>query len=110
MYVRWYQNYRWIAAMAGFVAACAFAAFSAVTVVNSTTIDDLSKIAEANAHAIDGIERNQAGIDELVAFVAEIRARTGPSGTERIIQMLCESSDPVRQEACHRLQSSAEVP
>ena len=109
--VKWYQNWRWIAAVAAFFASIAVSALAATTVVNSAHIDDLSVLAERNSKAITGIENNQAGIDELVAFVHDVQLRQGQGGNQSqlFIDLLCSSSDPVRLAACAEL-TNPEVP
>lgn len=69
-------------------------------------------------NALEGIEDNQGGIDELVTFVRDIQEQTcvpseqptgtcPPNETEQavgaIISLLCSSEDDVRAEACRQL-------
>lgn len=63
--------------------------------------------------AVVGIENNQEGIDELVAFIKTIDAQAcngadcPPSQTEQLltnfIHILCSSDDPGQQKACREL-------
>lgn len=109
---KWWQDWRWIAAVAGLLAAGAFISFVITTIATNESVTDIDPIlkelkvlAESNAHEIERIDASQAGIDELVAFVRDIQQRQpGPnSNAQMFIDLLCSSSDPVRLEACHRL-------
>lgn len=62
----------------------------------------------SNGEVLTRLDRNQAGIDELVGFVHELQAdQSGSSGQSEtvtlIMDLLCASSDPDRVEACAAL-------
>lgn len=113
---QWWQDWRWVAATAALVGMLGFASFVATTVIANAqveeqgpVIDRLTELAENNASAIAQIENNQAGIDELVAFIRDLQAQEDPAdpGTvQTFIDLLCASSDPVRQAACADLEGA----
>jgi hypothetical protein len=113
---QWWQDWRWAAAVAAVLIGVSFAVFVASTVANTAEVADqgeviaqLSVLAESNAIAIQQIEANQEGIDELVAFVRDVQAQpdTEPDTVRVFIELLCASSDPVRVAACNELQGAA---
>src|SRR5690606_22689317 len=58
--------------------------------------------------ALLAIERNQAGIDELVSFVRDVKEAQETGGARSVdlqifIDLLCASDDPVRQQACEQI-------
>ncbi len=112
--MRPWQDWRWIAAVGVLLFSIGFSAFVVATVTTreavqdqAPVIDRLEGIAGANAQAIDSIEKNQQGIDSLVAFVEDLRADDddGDQGdtVATFIRLLCASSDPVRLEECRLL-------
>jgi hypothetical protein len=109
----WYQNPKWIAAIAFLVFAFAISAWAVVAVVSSRTLDEqvpvieqMKVIAENNRTQLEQLSRNQAGIDELVEYVhqAQQQAASGQQSqaVRLLIKILCASSDPVRVETCQQ--------
>lgn len=111
---RWWHDWRWIAAVAALLLGLAASTVAVKTTITDSrvgdqaeVIDRLGTLAESNAAAIRQIEHNQAGIDELVAFVRDIQQQdTADDHTvQTFIDLLCASSDPVRLAACAELVS-----
>lgn len=109
----WWQNPRWIGALAGLIFAIGNTSWALTTVATqgevkdaATAFDDLANIAESNADAIQRLDENQAGIDELVAFVRDVQAQQEANGdstsqlVNTLITLLCASEDPERDAAC----------
>lgn len=129
--LKFYQNWKWVAALAALILGVGLAAFSIPGSISATEtqtdVETLTSIGEVLAdnsetnrrtleridRAITAVENNQTGIDELVEFVHEIQAREQAQGnrdsSQMFVELLCASSDPVRQQACARLQAN-EVP
>lgn len=110
--IRWWQRPLWLGALAAFVLAVAQCAFVLTVADQGAVLDELSKVADSNGQAISSIEKNQEGIDELVAFVRDLKDRPGSSSqaVEEVLRLLCASSDPARQAACAEIQTSQETP
>lgn len=113
---QWWQDWRWVGAVALLFIAVGFVVFVTISVLTRAeveeqgpVIDRLSELAENNAAAIEQIERNQAGIDELVAFVRDVQAQpdTDDGTVQTFIDLLCASSDPARQAACTELEGAS---
>lgn len=109
--MHWWQDWKWVASIAFVVAAIAIGAWSLASIRTNVTVDKLAGIAADNQNTLTRLDRNQAGIDELVAFVHEFQAQQASQASGQgqskvatdIIALLCSSSDPVRQAACHQL-------
>lgn len=107
--VRPWESAKWIAAVAGLILAISFAVFVWTSVRTDRSIATLKGVADANKTVLERIDRNQAGIDELVNFVHEVQAQEAQQGNGQsqvvgqLEQILCSSSDPIRIEACQRL-------
>lgn len=113
---RWH-DWRWVAAVAALLLAGAISTVAIKTTITESrvgdqteVIDRLGVLAESNASAIRQIEHNQAGIDELVEFVRDIQQQPSDDGSvqkavQTVVNLLCESSDPVRLAACAELQA-----
>lgn len=110
----WYARPQWLAALAALIAASSFAGFVTTTVFtsertseNSEDIGSLEHVVAELQSAVQGIEKNQEGIDELVAFVRDLQSQPQGNGTrdavEQVLDVLCASSDPVRVQACSEL-------
>lgn len=78
----------------------------------STSIGSVKKSSERLEVSVDRVEqsvdRTEAAAQEIVAFVREIQAQPEqPNRTaeavQTIIDVLCASSDPARQQACAEL-------
>lgn len=89
----WWKKPAWLASLAAFIAAIAFSIFVFTAVSNKETLD--------------AIEKNQAGIDELVGFVRDVERQQGQQGESDTVRnlytLLCASEDPVRIKACEQL-------
>lgn len=110
--LRWFQRPAYIAALAALIASLALATLAASNVATGNDLDDqgtvlqrLDDIAVDNHSTLEAIERNQAGVDELVAFVRDLQARPAPEAVnvQTFIDLLCASDDPVRLAACEQL-------
>lgn len=114
--MHWWQDWKWVASIATLLFVIAFSTFVFTTVKTGNTVDknspvisQLNDLAKSNAATLDRLDKNQAGIDELVAFVHEVEAQQSAQGAGQsqivkdLIEILCSSSDPVRVEACVRL-------
>lgn len=108
----WLKRPAYIAALAALIAAIALGTVAATTVITGGKVDDqgpilerIDKLAVENRSTLDAVERNQAGVDELVEFVRDIQARpdAGASDRQLFIDLLCASEDPVRIAACQEL-------
>lgn len=105
---RWFQDWRWIASIAGLVGALSFAAFAGQLVVNSGKADQRDESINNIEKILEGVAENQEGIEELVSFVRDAQAQ---ASTDRIrpddllifVDLLCSSEDPVRLAACEQI-------
>lgn len=110
--LKWWQTPKYIAAMAALVFAVGFCIFVWKTV---STADDVSRfgpiverldgLSQNNSENIAALERNQVGIDVLVSYVEDLKEREAQSQgegstTQMFVNLLCASSDPIRQAAC----------
>lgn len=117
---RWWQDWRWIAAVAAVIFAVGFGSFVRSIIPTNESVQEaepvlteLRHLAEDNAKTLDALERSQAGIDELVEFVRDVKAQQ-ENGEEVDLQifvdLLCASNDPARQAACDELLSTGGSP
>ena len=122
-----WADWRWVAAIAGLLAAVSLATIAVTSVITGGQVQDqqpvldkLQSIADTNSDNIAAIERSQASIDrslantdEIVAFVRELRAdaAAGDDGTADavalIVGLICSIGDPGVQAACAALQPEA---
>lgn len=103
----WWQDWKWVAAIACVLAALAIGAWSLASVRTNVAVDRLAALAQQNRVTLERIDRNQAGIDELVAFVHDVQRQQAQQGSadvvNRVLTILCSSSDPTRMAACQQL-------
>jgi hypothetical protein len=105
----WWQSWRWIASIAFLVFAVGNITWAANSVVTNQKLDARAQVGDKIASIVERIDDNQAGIDELVAFVHDVEKQQagGNSQTQQIvgnlITLLCASEDPVRTAACQQL-------
>lgn len=111
-HLRWFQRPAYIAALAGLIASIALGTLAASNVATGNDLDDqgavldrIDRLAVENRSTLDAVERNQAGTDELVAFVRDLQSRPEPETDDRqmFVDLLCASEDPVRLAACEEL-------
>lgn len=99
----WYKRPAYIASCAALIFALAASTVAANTVINGSRLDDQGEVLEA-------IEKNQAGVDELVAFVRDLQEQpdddTNAQVVQQIFRLLCASEDPVRLAACAELEGN----
>lgn len=110
--VRAWHDWRWVAAVAGFIASLGIVAFAVSAVENGTLLEEVKHQNTQLQVQTDRLDRNQAGIDELVSFVREIRNRNNreaQSSAQMFVELLCSSEDPIRRAACQKLQETGEV-
>lgn len=123
-----WANPKWVAAVAALIGAVSLASWAASSISTSSEVGDqgqvlerlesiatdLGKLAEQNAVNIDQLEANQAGIDELVAFVRDLQAEAEDEGEDetvrRFLVVLCASSDPARIAVCDELRAEGLIP
>lgn len=99
--LKWWQQARWLASLAGLIAAVSFAAFVITTVVTSDRTEETSDSVAAIQHA-------QEDIDVLVGFVEDLQNNDGNTeqqgqtaqAVQKILSAICATSDPVRIEWC----------
>lgn len=108
--MRWFQRPGYVAALAGLLAAIALAVMAASNLDTGNEIDDqgailtrIDRLAIENRSTLEAVERNQAGVDELVEFVRDIQAEPETNTTQMFVDLLCASEDPVRLAACREL-------
>ena len=94
MDLKWWQRPAYIASIAALVASLAFVTVAVNSAINGSRLDDQGDVLEA-------IERNQAGVDELVDFVHDLKAedQANPDTADPVrvvLDILCASSDPRR--------------
>lgn len=72
-------------------------------------IERLDSLAQNNNIHLEALRRNQAGIDALVAYVEEAKAKeaAGQDAVTFLVDLLCSSEDPVRQAACAEIQGDS---
>lgn len=98
----WYKDWRWIAAAAATLVAVAVLLMAISLSQQGPVLDRLDGIAADNHATLESLERQGAGVQVLVDYVEELRAREG-QGTEtaqRFVDLLCADSDPMRIAAC----------
>jgi uncharacterized iron-regulated membrane protein len=114
--VPFWQDWRWIAAIAIFIFALAITTLAVTTVQTNNTIDqnsplfaELKTLTEQNHDALSQLQNNQAGINELVTFVHQVEAQQAQNGNgnsaavNQLEQVLCATTDPARIAACQQL-------
>lgn len=110
--LRWWQRPAYIAAIAGLAAAVAVGTLAANSIITGNEVnaqgevlDRIDQLAIDNRSTLEAIEKNQAGVDELVEFVRDIQSRpeADDDTVRTFVRLLCASSDPVRQQACAEL-------
>lgn len=111
--VKWWQDWRWIAAMAAFLAMTSFTVFVGTTVRTNDSVqnaepvlEQLARISESNALELRRLEQSQQGIDELVAYVRRLQQEDEQDDRvdlQVFIDLLCADSDPVRVQKCEEI-------
>lgn len=112
---KWFQDWRWVASIAALLFGIAGGAFAITSVETGSEINDQTEILEQietisgqNAAELEQLERNQAGIEELLQFVRRAQTEGGDDVVTReeiqaFFQLLCASTDPIRNQACDEL-------
>lgn len=107
--LHWWQNPKWIASVAFLIFSFAFLTVAVTSYQLNRKQDSRAKTLDNIDNVVTRLDRNQVGIDELVAFVHEVEASQAKTqgGTSKaagdIITLLCTSSDEVRLAACAQL-------
>lgn len=106
--LKWWQRPAYIAALAALCASVALGTIGVNAIITNAALDRLDQVALDNRTTLEAIEDNQAGVDELVAFVRDLQDNpSADTETQRIVtqilDLLCASEDPVRIAACVEL-------
>jgi len=106
-HLKWWQRPAYIASIAALVAAVALGTLGVSALITNDALDRLDQVAGDNRATLEAIERNQAGVDELVDFVHDLQQAPPDDNTEQVVNrifvLLCASEDPVRIAACTEL-------
>lgn len=107
--IKWWKNWKIIAALAALIFSLSLSGLAINSIQTNEKVTDIQPIVER-------LDKNQAGIDELVKFVHDFQSQQSSNGSSsgsssggqsqvvnQIFNLLCSSSDPVRVEACKQL-------
>jgi hypothetical protein len=116
---RWWQDWKLAAAVAAMFLGVGLTMFalSFTRTADSVeglepVVDRLDALSQTNSDHLEALRRSQEGIDSLVAYVEELRARAAADAPDDpvalIVELLCSSEDPVRVAACERVRGGGQ--
>lgn len=117
----WWQNPKFWASVAAVLLALStiagqYVAHNTLSEIREVkgTFNGLSEIAKTNSDALLALEKNQEGIDELVAFVHELQEDDGESdgggqSGQVFVDLLCNTTDPATDNVCRQLEAEGVI-